>query len=254
MILDEYVTAAPSAQNAVDIFKGEWSSLLPPPLTGGAIPLFADARVAWAATQLGGFAGQRVLELGPLEAGHSFMLEQMGAASITAIEANTRAFLKCLIIKEVLGLQRARFLCGDFVEYLRAGSERFDACLASGVLYHMRNPVELLSLLARVTDRLYLWTHYYDHEIISRAPHLKPKFPGATETEVAGYRHRLHRQEYQTALNWQGYCGGTAEHSHWLEKEAILGALRHFGFTDIRLSFEAPDHPNGPACAVVALR
>jgi hypothetical protein len=254
MILDEYVTSAPSPQNAIDIFKAEWSSLLPPPLQGGAIPLFADARVAWAATQLGGFAGQRVLELGPLEAGHTFMLQQMGAASITAIEANTRAFLKCLIVKEVLGLQRARFLCGDFVEYLRAGSERFDACLASGVLYHMRNPVELLALLAATTDRVFIWTHYYDHEIISRNSHLKPKFPGATEATVAGYQHRLYRQEYQAALNWQGYCGGAAEHSHWLEKEAIIGALHHFGFTDVRFAFEHPEHPNGPSLALTATK
>lgn len=254
MILDEYVKSAPSPQNAVDIFKGEWSSLLPPPLVAGTVPVLTDVRVTWAAEQLGGFAGQRVLELGPLEAGHTVMLEQLGAAEIIAIEANTRAFLKCLIVKEIFGLQRARFLCGDFVEYLRTGSERFDACLASGVLYHQQNPVELLALLARATDRLCLWTHYYDQQIISRTPHLQAKFPGAVEMEVAGYRHRLYRQEYQTALNWQGFCGGSAEHSCWLEKEAIIGALRHFGFTDIRLGYEHPDHPNGPAFALAALR
>lgn len=45
MNLDEYVKSAPSPRNAVDIFKGEWSSLLPPPVTGGAIPLFTDVKV-----------------------------------------------------------------------------------------------------------------------------------------------------------------------------------------------------------------
>jgi hypothetical protein len=254
MILDDYVKTAPSAQNAVDIFKGEWSCLLPPPLVGGTVPVFDDVRIEWAAQQFAGFVGKRVLELGPLEAGHTYMIEQRGAAEIVAIEANTRAFLKCLIVKEILGLQRARFLCGDFVEYLRPKQEKFDICIASGVLYHQQNPVELLELLSQTTDRLFLWTHYYDRIIISSNPHLHAKFPGATETSVAGYRHQLYRQEYQTALNWQGYCGGAAEHSHWLEKEAIIGALRHFGFTDIRLALDHQNHPHGPSFALAALR
>ena len=108
-ILDAYVKSAPSAQNALDIFKGEWASVLPPPynhLQAGGIPLFQDQRAAWALEQLGGCQGQRVLELGPLEGAHSYILQQHGAASVTAIEANTRAYLKCLIVKELLGLDR----------------------------------------------------------------------------------------------------------------------------------------------------
>jgi SAM-dependent methyltransferase len=80
-----------------------------------------------------------VLELGPLEGGHSFMFERLGAREVIAIEANPRAYLKCLIIKELLDLRRVRFLCGDFLEYLRADGTDFDLVFASGVLYHMRN-------------------------------------------------------------------------------------------------------------------
>ena len=39
----------------------------------------------------------------------------------------------------------------------------FDICFASGVLYHMRNPAELIALIARATDRVLLWTHYMEH-------------------------------------------------------------------------------------------
>lgn len=85
-----------------------------------------------------------VLELGPLEAGHTYMLEKMGARSIVAVEANSRAYLKCLIVKELFELKRAKFLLGDFVAYLKNNTRHFDLCLASGVLYHMQNPAELL--------------------------------------------------------------------------------------------------------------
>jgi hypothetical protein len=34
----------------------------------------------------------------------------------------------------------------------------------------------------------------------------------------------------------------------------ILACLRHLGWTDIRVNFEVPDHPNGPCFAVVAMR
>ena len=62
--------------------------------------------------------GFRILELGPLEGAHTYQLEKLGAAEIVAIEANKEAFLKCLIIKELAQLERARFLLGDFVTYL----------------------------------------------------------------------------------------------------------------------------------------
>src|SRR4028119_931287 len=100
-ILDAYVKSAPSPQHALDIFKGEWASLLPPPYDqyqAGKIPLFHDGRAYWALNEMGGCQGQRVLELGPLEGGHSYVLEQHGAGSVTSIEANTRAYLKCLIV------------------------------------------------------------------------------------------------------------------------------------------------------------
>jgi hypothetical protein len=84
-ILDEYVGMAPSGQSAVDVFAGEWSSRLPVAgVTAGEIPLFEDERVEWALGHLGNVAGRTVLELGPLEGGHSSMLERAGALAVVA--------------------------------------------------------------------------------------------------------------------------------------------------------------------------
>jgi SAM-dependent methyltransferase len=160
-ILDQYVRAAPAPQHALDIFKGEWWSCLPgewSELEAGQLPLFDDSRIHWAIEALDGVSGKQVLELGPLEGGHTYSLERAGAQSILAIEASTKAFLKCLVVKELMGLERSRFVLGDFEEYLRSGSERFDAAIASGVLYHVRQPVELIQNLARVADHVFIWT------------------------------------------------------------------------------------------------
>ena len=65
--------------------------------------------------EIGGVTEKTILELGPLEGGHSYMLDRAGAAQVVAIEGNARAYLKCLIVKELLGLPRVQFLCGDSV-------------------------------------------------------------------------------------------------------------------------------------------
>lgn len=254
-ILDAYCNECPSPQTALDLFRGEWVSKLPPPfsnLQAGQIGLFEDDRIAEGLNTLGGIAGSEVLELGPLEGGHSYMLQRAGAKSVLAIESNSRAYLKCLIVKELLGLERVHFQCGDFLEYLRHDPPHFDFVLASGVLYHQRNPVELIHRLAEVTDRVLVWTHYYDDAILRASATLAPKFPRHDAVTYEGYRHTLHRQEYQASLAHPGYCGGSADYSAWLTRDDLLSAFRHFGFTTLRLLREDPHFPNGPCILFTA--
>jgi 2-polyprenyl-3-methyl-5-hydroxy-6-metoxy-1,4-benzoquinol methylase len=256
-VLDQYVTVPPSARTAIDIFHGEWSSILPEPLAdvpAGTVDLFSDPRVRWFIEVMGGVSGNRVLELGPLEGGHSYMLAQAGA-EVVAIEANVRAFLKCLIVKELLGLPRVRFQCGDFLPYLRATSDVFEICIASGVLYHMQNPAELVALLARHCNRFVcLWTHYYDGAIVASTPRFAEKFVAAEPCEFEGFRHTLHRQEYQAALQWAGFCGAGSPTSHWMTRDDLFRCLDHFGWDVVDVGFDQPDHQNGPALALVARR
>jgi hypothetical protein len=256
-ILDSYVAAAPSPQNPVDIFAGEWSSSFPAPLEdlrAGSVPLFEDHRVPWAVERWGGLAGRSVLELGPLEGGHTYGLLQAGASSVLAIEAQTRAYLKCLVAKELLGMDRARFLLGDFVGYLRATDAHFDAVFACGVLYHMRNPVETLALTAKVADRLFLWTHYYDESLIGTDSPIAGRFSSHEPTSYQGFEHVLHRFNYEEALQFKGFCGGSAAHTNWLSRDDLLGALDHVGWKVEEIGLENPDHPNGPSLALTAQR
>ena len=256
-ILDSYVTSAPSAQNAIDIFEGEWSSILSPPLEGvvaGPVPLFGDERVSWAIEQFGGIAGKTVLELGPLEGGHSWMMNASGAR-VTAIESQTRAYLRCLIAKELIGMPDVRFLLGDFNEYLRQDPDHFDICFASGVLYHMRNPVETIELMARGADQLFLWTHYYDEDVIRASDLLSPRFTKVTTSSYQGFDHTLHQFDYAYALDSNAFCGGGNVFSNWLTRDELLGALEHFGWSVDTIAYETThEHPHGPALCIAASR
>ncbi|GAB4347682.1 MAG: hypothetical protein Fur0042_14190 [Cyanophyceae cyanobacterium] len=251
-ILDAYIMRPPSPQNILDIFEGEWSSRIPDRFGLKTVPgpaaLFQDDRVIWAEQQMGGFQGRHILELGPLEGAHSHMFCDRGAASVTAIEANSRAFLKCLCMKEVLGMNRVAFKLGDFLAFLKDAirrGDRYDLIFASGVLYHMENPLLLLHLMAQVSDRVFLWTHYYDRDIL---------FSPLNYLDYDGMSYGYSLQDYGTALGWAGFCGGAAPTSKWLTRDGILSALKRFGLDDIQISFDAPDHINGPAFALFAQR
>ena len=256
-ILDRYKMSFPCPQNALDIFQGEWTSELPDEmadLKAGSMTLFKNALLGWFIDHIGGVEGSSILELGPLEGGHTYTLEKRGAKSILSIEANTRAFLKCLIIKEILRLRKSSFMCGDFVEYLRSTKEKFDVIIASGVLYHMEDPAELIGLIANASDRVYLWTQYYiDPDPSNSALNLKVK-----ERELAeykGFQHTLYRVEYpEEAIVSAGFCGGGKPFRRLMSREDIIDCLREFGLRDITIGWDDPKHQHGPAFALAAIR
>jgi hypothetical protein len=251
-----FVTTRPSPQNAVDAVPDAWASRFPAPfeqVRAGDAELFEDPRVAWGFDRLGGVAGRTVLELGPLEGAHSYMAHSAGARSVTAVEANPKAFLKCLVVKELFELDRCSFLCGDALEFLSQEGEEFDLCIASGILYHMVDPVRLIELISRRSRRLIMWTHFYDdHALANRR--LSRRLSPARVVEHPGFSHRVHRHRYGFDTRLSGFCGGTAPYSHWLPRDELLRALAHFGWQDIEIGFEEMSHPNGPALALVATR
>ncbi len=65
-------------------------------------------------------------------------------------------------------------MLGDFMSFLRKEASNneytqldktYDIVFASGVLYHMEKPIELLDLISRVSDKIFIWTQYYDERI-----------------------------------------------------------------------------------------
>ena len=220
-------------------------------MAAGESDLFTDPRISWAFERLGGVEGKTVLDLGPLEGAHSYMAEKAGASRVVGVEANTKAYLKCLVTKEVFDLQKTSFLCGDVMPYLAEASEQFDVCIACGLLYHMVEPVRLIELISPSASSLVLWTHVYDDVVLERRD-LAASFSPARAAVHGDFNHHLYRHRYGPKLG--SFFGGTASHSNWLSREDLMRALDHFGWTGVEVAFEEMDHPNGPALALVAVR
>src|ERR1700681_188687 len=227
----EYCDRAPSAQSIVDILRGSWVCSLPKSLgllAGETTHFDEDPRVQWANSALpNGVSGMSVLELGPLEGYHTYHLQQLGAGHITSIEYNNLSFLKCLIVKELLGL-KANFLYGDCVKYLETAKQRFDLCWASGVLYHQADPLHLLSLMQAASDNIFIWTHYFDPTVIGSNAAMARHFDFKRRcfAERLGYRAEYFYRGY---LQSKGavFSGGAGAFSCWMKKDDIFGFLKH---------------------------
>ena len=81
---DRFETRIPSARNALEIFAGKWISKIPH-FGFGTAGLFEDPRIDYFDAAIGGFAGKTVIELGPLDGGHTFIMSALGAARIISI-------------------------------------------------------------------------------------------------------------------------------------------------------------------------
>lgn len=218
------------------------------------MPLMQDDRIDWIIQQAGGVEGLDVLELGPLEAAHTYMLQQAGA-SVTAIESNTHAYLRCLIVKELLNFRSASFMLGDFVPYMESTEKRFDLVLASGVLYHAPDPLRMLTALARVTDRVGIWTHFYDPPLMeATAVEVIRFFPEVDTAEVGGRTVKLHRRNYFELRDNEGFCGGPEPTAVWLELDDLLHVLGTLGFTRTVIGENDLQHAAAPAVLLYAER
>jgi SAM-dependent methyltransferase len=224
----------PSHQNAVDMIPG-WSSRFPSAfgIEAGKLPLFQDPRIAWAIRSFGDLTGRSVLELGPLEAAHTSMLAKAGA-HVDAIESNQLAYFKCLITREILGFPNVRFHLGDFVEALEQNDKTYDLIVASGVLYHMRDPLRLIQAMARRTTAIYLWTVVVEDD--GGAPVSCQQFNGVDV--------RLYQVKY--GKRNESFCGGPRDNPLWMRQDDILAVLRTLGFSNLKVGPEVEgSSPNG---------
>jgi hypothetical protein len=253
-----FAVAGPSAQQTVDIFEGQWITAFPDELgvTAGWVNHFdpeVDARVPWVDSILpGGLAGRSVLELGPFEAYQTWMLEQRGA-TVTAVEASRTAYLKCLVVKELMGIA-APFVYSDALAYLDGSQDRYDVVWASGILYHQADPIGFLERASAKGDHLFLHTHYYDDSVLATAE--AGRFDASKDQHVhwQGREIVLHHRDYIGDTQQGNFAGGPRPYSVWMEREDIEFVLRGMGLTEITYGVLDPANPAGPGFYLLASR
>ena len=55
-------------------------------------------------------------------------------------------------------------------------------------------------------------------------------------------------------MQLKGFCGGSAHYGNWSSRADLFGALEHLGWRVDEVGFDQPDHPHGPALALLASR
>jgi hypothetical protein len=251
---DTFSDKFPAHQNAIDIFRGVWVSAMPEISglqSGGTAAHFDDTRPHWAESVLGRFKGKSILELGPFEAYVSYHLEKLGA-DVLSIEGDLINFLKCLVIKNAMSLSTT-FLLGDFTQFMERSGRRFDICWASGVLYHAADPIRLLKAMCSAAPLIFIWTQYFDAEIISCSPEQLRFFRSNLDKRVReGDREiTLHYRSYAQKKG-RLFSGGPDDHSYWMSKDDIIAVLAQQGFAHVVMGAEDPYFVNGPAFCFIA--
>jgi SAM-dependent methyltransferase len=255
MPFDTYESRTPTAQNCIDAVPG-WNSRFPDEygLVAGNIIDFNDGRILWAIERFGDLSGTNVLEIGPMEGAHSSLLERRGAR-VTAVEASKRAFLKCLITKEITGLTQTRFLLGDCVPFLEENATTYDMIVACGVLYHMQDPLRFLEAVAARTNALYLWTSFIDDDVITAdSPQTEGYRTTQEDCEFRGQPVTLFRRGYVGVNHNAEFCGGIFDDPRWMSRSSILTALHALGFDDLEITHEATPVPHEPCFSIFARR
>lgn len=252
-VFSQYEMSLPAHQNAINALPG-WNSSFPGgDFSAGNHPLHADGRIIEAVRAYGSLENKLVLEIGPLEGMHTYMLNQERPARIDAIEANRLCFLRCLVTKEILQLDRARFYLGNIQPWLEKEETVYDFALASGVLYHLPDPANFLLQLSRKAEAVFIWTHFFHDEAMPSGDVRRNPFSGRVETRtVEGLPVRYYERSYQHAQANASFCGGMKDRHYWMHRDDILSLLQRVGYRSIEIQAEELAHSGGPCFSIFA--
>jgi len=197
-----------------------------------------DARIAMFKSVAGPLQGKRVLELGPLEGGHTLQLTRLGA-TVIAIEGHESNYERCLYIKDLFGLTNAEFIHGDLRTFDFDSLGRFDAVFNVGVLYHLDEPWKLLTALGRISARMFVATHCAPPEKINAL------------VDAGG---RQLRGMWWVEGPLEASLSGLQERSFWPARRDLQKMLDQTGWTRQKWIAYDPDFTNGPLACLWAER
>src|ERR1700686_3343812 len=100
----------------------------------------------------------------------------------------------------------------------------------------MQDPITLIRGICRVTDKCFVYTHYYNEER-GNAGGVRTRRRVNVSGVEADYYEMAYQQEAQLGA---GFWGGNAETRAWMTLYHILACFKHFGLTDITLLRDNP--------------
>lgn len=155
---------------------------------------------------------KRILELGSLEGSDSFYLAKKQDVKVIAIEARRENINKSEFLRKHYSLDNIIFIQEDLDEINFEDFDDFDAVLCCGILYHLKEPWKLIQKLSKITNNLYLWTHYWGDNSL---------------TEIVS-NYRVKRvNTFSNSPNIRAI----SNYTYWLTYESLINLLRENGFS-----------------------
>ena len=174
-------------------------------------------------------AGRRVIEFGPMEGAQTAGLVNLGAESVTCIEARAVSFIKTMIAQYSLGWANVRLVMDDFHNADRNKYGAFDLAFAHGVYYHSFAPFLFFENLMSLSDNIFIGGYCLING------------EGANDTlayEDQNFRvRRIHiSNTYNNAAN---------EFAYHFDRDELVNFFSSRGYNVTVISDEKPDDPWG---------
>lgn len=181
----------------------------------------------------GAGAPPTLIDIGCREGGYAIEFARAGY-DVVGLEARPSNVERCTLLAADAGLENVRFVCDDARNLLDHGT--FDVVFCCGLLYHLDRPVEFLSLLGQVTDRLLVLNTHYSTKLPT------PAFALSDLTESEGrlgrwYLDLVPGTSYESMEANRGASWGNS-HSFWIEKAHLLQTMREVGFDLVLEQFD----------------
>ena len=235
----------PFTAHRVELRPGVWTT------REGEDPLGAASTRILIDRAGGSLGGKRVLDVGCLEGGYTVTFARLGARESIGLEVRESNLQRCRFLQEQLGLDNVRFVKQDARTISPQTLGTFDAIFASGLLYHLDEPVDFLCRAHDLTTDLLLldthvasphaWAHACSDRLTSRT---------WKERSYAG------REMYDCPadltpaqvdrLHWSSYGNAI---SFWLTEDSLVQALWDVGFPYVSKAYmPRPYHDEEERC------
>ena len=100
--------------------------------------------------------GKRIIEFGPMEGAQTASLVNLGAASVTCIEARAVSLIKTMIAQYCFGWNNVTLIMDDFHNANQQKYGKFDLAFAHGVYYHSIAPFFFFDNLMSLSDNIFI--------------------------------------------------------------------------------------------------
>ncbi|CAK7284860.1 class I SAM-dependent methyltransferase [Streptomyces misionensis] len=164
---------------------------------------------------------RHILELGALEGADTVRLARRPGTAVVAVEGRADNLARAEFIIGLHQLANVELMCADVETLDFEALGTFDAVLCAGLLYHLQEPWKLLHQLAKITDRLFISTHYWGG--------------AGTERAADGYTVKLVREEHP-----EPRTRALTETVLWFDRESLLHAIKDAGFDAVNILHDAP--------------